>query len=493
MKAFFTSAVMLFLCWNRVSAQDLSYQLITSGLDAVTFESGLAGLITGDVHGNGKIDIVTIGDHGSPRVNATEAGIMVWTNNGDGTSWILVKEGDFGYGGVALGDVNNDGITDIGYAMHHNYGTGDFGNQLIETALGNGTGSGWIPYDDGLATNGETYGMFGIDFADVNHDGRLDLASNSFGCCNGFRVYQNNGDGSWSPTFAKNGGNANQWCKFGDFNNDGNPDLIVATDGTQLWSSDGAGHFASLQSGLILSWDIDLDVADVNDDGAADIAVEKSGSALVYYFDLTSSAWQSISTGLPTRSVQGIRLADMDMDGNPEVILWSPRAISIYQADTDFIWSQIATITIPETELSGMAIGDFDHDGFNDITYLASAGSGDNKLRVYLHVPDNPQLDVTPIFPKGDEHFVGGSVQFIQWLGSMPATDSATVSIQFSSTGPRGPWSKVVKDAPNSNRYQWVVPALNSSNCYLRYKIRGATDVQKVLTSQPFSITQSLR
>ena len=489
MKKILISAVALLLTYQWVPGQTLSYELITNGLDAVTFEIGLAGLTVGDLHGDGSLDIVTIGDHGSPHVNATEAGIMVWANNGDGTNWSFLNEGDFGYGGVALGDLNNDGIVDIGYAMHHNYGTGDFGDQLIETALGNGSGAGWAPYDDGLATDGETYGMFGIDFADVNHDGLLDLASNSFGCCNGFRVYQNNGNGTWSPTFAKDGGNANQWCKFGDFNNDGNPDLIVATDGTQLWSSDGAGHFTALQNGLALGFNIDFDVADVNNDGAADIAVEKSGSAQVYYFDLAANIWKSISTGLPTRGVQGIRLADMDMDGNPEVVLWSSRLISIYHASTDFTWTQIASFAIAETALAGIAIGDFDHDGFNDITYLASAGSGDNQLRVYRHVPDNPQLSLIPIFPKGEEHFLGGSAQFIQWLSSVPATDSATVSIQFSSTGPAGPWTNVVKDAPNSNRYQWIVPTLDSSNCYLRYRIRSSSGSQKVTILRPFSVS----
>ena len=62
--------------------QNLSYTLVTSGLDAVTFEIGLTELEAGDVDRDGRIDLVTIGDHGSPRVNATEAGIMVWKSNG---------------------------------------------------------------------------------------------------------------------------------------------------------------------------------------------------------------------------------------------------------------------------------------------------------------------------------------------------------------------------------------------------------------------------
>lgn len=72
---------------------------------------------------------------------------------------------------------------DVAYGMHHKWGTGDLGDQLIEVSLGDGTGMNWIPWDDGLATNGEDWGMFGADFADVDNDGDLDIGSVSFGCC----------------------------------------------------------------------------------------------------------------------------------------------------------------------------------------------------------------------------------------------------------------------------------------------------------------------
>src|SRR5207237_6908121 len=98
--------------------------------------------------------------------------------------------------------------------------------------------------------------------------------------------------------------NSQQWCKFGEFNNDGNADLIVALEGSQLWSNDGTGNFTSMQNGLLLGYDIQLDIADVNNDGARDIAVA-SGDAQVYFFETATNTWQSISTGLPTRGVQG--------------------------------------------------------------------------------------------------------------------------------------------------------------------------------------------
>jgi len=56
MKTILTSAtVALLRICNRAPGQNLSYQLITSGLDAVNFETGLAGLTAGDVHGDGRL------------------------------------------------------------------------------------------------------------------------------------------------------------------------------------------------------------------------------------------------------------------------------------------------------------------------------------------------------------------------------------------------------------------------------------------------------
>jgi hypothetical protein len=182
----------------------------------------------------------------------------------------------------------------------------------------------------------------------------------------------------------------------------------------------------------------------------------------------------------------------MDMDGSTEVVIWSSRSIFIYKADSDFTWSQIASFAIAETALSGMTIGDFDHDGFNDIAYLASTNSGDNMLRVYVHVSDNPRLKIIPTFPKGGEHLIGGSAQFVQWLGSVSAADSATVTIDFSAAGPSGPWTRIVRDAPNSNLYQWTVPKVNSSSCYLRYRIKTPTASRSSRNRLPFSVSTEL-
>ena len=114
----------------------------------------------------------------------------------------------------------------------------------LEVALGDGTGRSWTPWDDGLATNGETYGMFGSDFADVDGDGDLDLGSISFGCCSGVHVYLNGGDGAWQQSFGFVGGNARQEFTFGDVNGDGWPDLAVSHQNGTVYVGNGNGGFA---------------------------------------------------------------------------------------------------------------------------------------------------------------------------------------------------------------------------------------------------------
>ncbi len=155
----FTAVLFSFSCLAQ-----LNYTLVTNGLTDL-YESGQTEFKLGDIDNDGDIDIISVGDHMSPLI-ASEHGIMVYKNNGDGTVWTKTMLGDFGYGGVALGDVNNDGHMDVAYGIHHNYTSNDFGDQVLEVVLGDGTGNKWTPYDDNLGQQGQTWGMFGCDFAD---------------------------------------------------------------------------------------------------------------------------------------------------------------------------------------------------------------------------------------------------------------------------------------------------------------------------------------
>lgn len=487
---FKTSTLVLLAALGYQANAQLTYTQATSGLSAVTFEIGFTELESADMNGDGKIDLITIGDHGSPNISATEGGVMVFQNNGTGTSWTLKKTGAFGYGGVATGDVNNDGKMDIGCGMHHNYSGTDFGDQLIEVALGNNTNQSWTPYDDSLATNGETYGMFGVDFADVNNDGLLDIGSTSFGCCAGIHVYKNNGNGTWTQTDGATGGNAHNWFKFGDFDNDGSTDIMSAWDAGQVWKNDGTGFFNAMQNGIPNYFWIEYDLADVNKDGGKDIGmVDMNGNLKVYTYNKNMNQWQSISNGLPqTGNLLGVALEDMDMDGFVDVVAWAANTITIYKGNGGTSWTANGTVSINETQLASLTTGDFDHDGYSDIAYMARANTGDNYLRVYLHTVGTVKLEILPSFPNGQECFMPGSVQFLTWNSSVVPGTTATVKIEFSQNGNGGPWTTVVNSVPNSSSFQWNMPSISSSNCYLRYTINDGSATDVITTAAAFGV-----
>ena len=51
---------------------------------------------------------------------------MIWLGDGAG-NWTVHQFGNFGYGGCALGNLDHDGLTDIAWGVHHNWGSGEDG------------------------------------------------------------------------------------------------------------------------------------------------------------------------------------------------------------------------------------------------------------------------------------------------------------------------------------------------------------------------------
>ncbi len=281
---------LLIMCFSA-HLFSMNYVESSNGLSYPELEGGRTEMEFADIDDDGDVDILSIGDHGSPYINTNQHGIMVWFGDGDG-NWSVYQNGNFGYGGIAIGDVNNDGLKDVGYAMHHNYSSSDFGNQLIEVALGDGTGMNWIPWDDGLATNGETWGMFGTDFADVDNDGDLDIGSNSFGSGAGVHVYLNQSDGNWIQSFGFLGGNSNMDFDFGDINKDGYADFVVKHQYGTVYFGEGTGNFINADGNLPSYSNYGTALGDVDNDGGKDLSYINSNEGIeVCVWDETQELW----------------------------------------------------------------------------------------------------------------------------------------------------------------------------------------------------------
>src|SRR5438552_2350722 len=260
----------------------------------------------------------------------------------------LDRAGDGNYGmGVATGDYDNDGFTDIyvtSYGrnvLYHNNGDGTFTDVTARAGV---EGGGWS------ASAG---------FFDYDNDGKLDLfvtryldwdighnilcgahypvycRPDKFGPVSSI-LYHNNGDGTFTDVSRESGVAALKGkalgVAFNDYDGDGLPDVFVANDGMEefLWHNNGNGTFTNraLEAGVALSDDgkaysgMGVDFSDYDNDGRPDVLVTNLATEIyaLYHNDGNGLfSYASLPTGLGAISSRssgwGVGWQDFDNDG----------------------------------------------------------------------------------------------------------------------------------------------------------------------------------
>jgi hypothetical protein len=464
----------------------------STGLETPSKEEGNTELELADINNDGNLDVISVGDHGSPNINSPQHGIMVWLGNGEGT-WSVNQVGDFGYGGIEAGDLNLDGYLDVVWGIHHNYGPTGFGDTLLGAALGDGTGSNWIPWATGLGTGGEDYGMFETALADFNCNGLLDLISQSFGCCNGYHLYENHGDGTWTQVWSLPGGNNNNDLETADFNADGYPDFAGNREGTHVFLGDGAFGFTQSQDNLPGGLWNGLDCGDMNNDGRDDIVVGATGCKC-YTYDAQNNDWDSMSNGLPSSGTYFPQFGDINGDGFLDIVAYVGPIGYSFLGDGTGNWIADATFSMPASgEYSAFVVdGDFDHDGREDVVIEAEEGSGyvyENKLKAFSPWLEPTELTAHIQTPHGGETFRSGSIRNIRWLSGVPPSQGvATVAIQISLHGTTGPWETIASGIPNNGCYQWLVDTSGSNTCRLKLVVTTPSSNVSTISATDFTI-----
>jgi hypothetical protein len=300
---------------------------------------GFAGLsvAVGDVDNDQLVDVVAMTGEGRIAVIGNDGVVKQISAdlvNGSGDT-------TFGWGGgIALGDMNNDGWTEIAY------GRSVFTMQggTLQTLFHGAQGAG------GLAYQRLTH------FADLDGDGDLELVT-------GRTAYHHDGTMLWNN--ASNDG----FTATGDFDADQLPEVVVVNGGL-LRILEGA-------TGALELGPLDLPgngsggpptVADFDGDGQPEIGVAMQNFYSVvepsYATSTIDVLWQQVNHDLSS-SVTGSSVFDFEGDGKAEVVYTDECFIWIYDGANGNVLHAQLTQSFTATEAA--IVADVDGDGHAEL------------------------------------------------------------------------------------------------------------------------------
>ncbi len=348
-----------------------------------------------DLNGDGKPDLAVA------NRNSNTVSVLLNTTTPGATTPSFAAKQDFGTGSsprcVSLGDLNGDGKPDLIVA---NYSSNTVSVLLNTTTPGATTPSFAAKHD---FTTGS--GPFSVSLADLNGDGKPDLAVANFYSSTVSVLLNTTATGATAPSFAAKQdfttGSGPFSVSLADLNGDGKPDLAVAnrnsntvsvllnmtTPGTATSSFAAKQDFATGLAPVSVSW------GDLNGDGKPDLATANSSLNTVSVL-LNTTPWVT-AFGLAAKqdftagsSPVSVSLGDLNGDGKPDLVVanLNSKTVSVFLNTTapgvatpSFAAKQDFTTDLAPVAAS---LGDLNGDGKPD---LIVANMGSNTVSVLLN------------------------------------------------------------------------------------------------------------
>jgi hypothetical protein len=289
-------------------------------------------------------------------------------------------------GDVAWGDYDNDGDLDVLL-------TGDDGSYPPVSKVYRNDG-GAVFTNIGAGLTPVIKGS--VAWGDYDSDGDLDILLTGLDVVNEVsKVYRNDGGGVFSDTGAALTGVYDSAVAWGDYDNDGDLDILLTgvAYGSPLsivYRNDAPSGFTDIGAGLAGVVDGSVAWGDYDNDGDLDILLTGNSAggrvSMVYRNDGTpaSPGFTDIGAGLTGVDDSSAAWGDYDNDGDLDILLtgkWLPdidyvRVSKVYRNDTPSGFTDIGA-ALTGVEDGSVAWGDYDNDGDLDILLTGDAGATD--------------------------------------------------------------------------------------------------------------------
>ena len=247
-------------------------------------------------------------------------------------------------------------------------------------------------------------------FADFNGDGipdrfvtNMQISVGIAGpCANNYQDWTETasvGFGVGNGTFSGSGNTFSITCQpvngaVVDVNNDGSPDIILgsATSGTfapflSVYSNDGKGNFTATSGGASLPGDpTQIAVADFNQDGNADLAIETSNPTTINIALGDGTGNFTLTNPFPSFAADSINfvIGDMNNDGIPDIVTTdsTKQTLTVYYGIGNGTFYNTTTYTNKSLAIGSYAptVGDFNKDGNLDIALVNNTSNAINIL-----------------------------------------------------------------------------------------------------------------